>query len=193
MRKILVNISGASACELGFLLLKYLKSKGEIFAIVSKNAQISFKKENLNFVSDDFIKDISKEFDLEHVKFLDNENISECVASGSFGIDTTFITPCSVNTLAKIACGISDNLITRSAAVALKERKKIILGVREMPYSSISLEQMMKLSYQGVIIAAPIIASYAKSENLDDMKKFIIGKWLDLANIEHNLYKRWEG
>ncbi|MBF7044631.1 UbiX family flavin prenyltransferase [Campylobacter volucris] len=193
MRKILVNISGASACELGFLLLKYLKNKGEIFAIVSKNAQISFTKENLNFVSDDFIKDISKEFDLKHVKFLDNENISECVASGSFGIDTTFITPCSVNTLAKIACGISDNLITRSAAVALKERKKLILGVREMPYSSISLEQMMKLSYQGVIIAAPIIASYAKSENLDDMKKFIIGKWLDLANIGHNLYKRWEG
>ncbi|MBF7047896.1 UbiX family flavin prenyltransferase, partial [Campylobacter volucris] len=145
------------------------------------------------FISDDFIKDISDEFDLEHVKFLDNENISECVASGSFGIDTTFITPCSVNTLAKIACGISDNLITRSAAVALKERKKLILGVREMPYSSISLEQMMKLSYQGVIIAAPIIASYAKSENLDDMKKFIIGKWLDLANIGHNLYKRWEG
>lgn len=193
MRKILVNISGASACELGFLLLKYLENKGEIFAIVSKNAQISFKKENLNFISDDFIKDISDEFDLEHVKFLDNENISECVASGSFGVDTTFITPCSVNTLAKIACGISDNLITRSAAVALKERKKLILGVREMPYSSISLEQMMKLSYQGVIIAAPIIASYAKSENLDDMKKFIIGKWLDLANIEHNLYKRWEG
>ncbi|WP_291952660.1 UbiX family flavin prenyltransferase [Campylobacter sp.] len=192
MKKILVNISGASSCELGFLLLKYLQDKGEIFAIVSNSAKISFAKENLDFKIDNFVDFIRQKFTLENVTFLENDNISECVASGSFGIETTFITPCSINTLAKISCGICDNLITRSAAVALKQRKKIILGVREMPYSSISLEQMAKLSYQGVIIAPPVIASYAKVKDLDGLKKFIVGKWLDLADIENDLYKRWQ-
>ncbi|MCR6574946.1 UbiX family flavin prenyltransferase [Campylobacter insulaenigrae] len=192
MRKILVNISGASSCELGFLLLKYLQDKGEIFAIISDNAKISFTKENSEISINNFMDTIKQKFKLQNIVFLENDNISECVASGSFGIETTFITPCSINTLAKISCGICDNLITRSAAVALKERKKMILGVREMPYSSISLEQMTKLSYQGVIIAPPVMASYAKVQNLDELKKFIIGKWLDLADIKHELYKRWQ-
>ncbi|MCR6570116.1 UbiX family flavin prenyltransferase [Campylobacter insulaenigrae] len=192
MRKILVNISGASSCELGFLLLKYLQDKGEIFAIISDNAKISFTKENSEISINNFMDAIKQKFKLQNIVFLENDNISECVASGSFGIETTFITPCSINTLAKISCGICDNLITRSAAVALKERKKMILGVREMPYSSISLEQMTKLSYQGVIIAPPVMASYAKVQNLDELKKFIIGKWLDLADIKHELYKRWQ-
>ncbi|BEK14067.1 UbiX family flavin prenyltransferase [Campylobacter lari] len=193
MRKILVGISGASSCELGFLLLKHLKEKGQIYAIVSKNAKISFAKENSLLENIDFLQHIKDKFELGHVNFLDNEDISQCVASGSFGIETTFITPCSINTLAKISCGICDNLITRSVAVALKERKKIILGVREMPYSTLNLEQMAKLSSYGVIIAPPVIASYAKIDNLEKLYEFIIGKWLDLANIEHNLYKRWEG
>ncbi|ACM64070.1 TPA: UbiX family flavin prenyltransferase [Campylobacter lari] len=193
MRKILVGISGASSCELGFLLLKHLKEKGQIYAIVSKNAKISFAKENSLLENIDFLQHIKDKFELGHVNFLDNEDISQCVASGSFGIETTFITPCSINTLAKISCGICDNLITRSAAVALKERKKLILGVREMPYSTLNLEQMAKLSSYGVIIAPPVIASYAKIDNLEKLYEFIIGKWLDLANIEHNLYKRWEG
>ncbi|EAI1583404.1 UbiX family flavin prenyltransferase [Campylobacter lari] len=193
MRKILVGISGASSCELGFLLLKHLKEKGQIYAIVSKNAKISFAKENSLLENIDFLQHIKDKFELGDVNFLDNEDISQCVASGSFGIETTFITPCSINTLAKISCGICDNLITRSAAVALKERKKLILGVREMPYSTLNLEQMAKLSSYGVIIAPPVIASYAKIDNLEKLYEFIIGKWLDLANIEHNLYKRWEG
>ncbi|WP_257906508.1 3-octaprenyl-4-hydroxybenzoate carboxy-lyase [Campylobacter lari] len=192
MKKILVGISGASSCELGFLLLKYLKEKGQIYAIVSKNAKISFAKENSLLENIDFLQHIKDKFELEHVKFLDNEDISQCVASGSFGIETTFITPCSINTLAKIACGINDTLLTRAAGVALKERKKLILGVREMPYSTLNLEQMVKLSSYGVIIAPPVMASYAKIDNLEKLYKFIIGKWLDLANIEHNLYQRWQ-
>lgn len=192
MRKILVGISGASSCELGFLLLKHLKEKGQIYAIVSKNAKISFTKENSLLENIDFLQYIKDKFELEHVIFLDNEDISQSVASGSFGIETTFIIPCSINTLAKIACGINDTLLTRAAGVALKERKKLILGVREMPYSTLNLEQMAKLSSYGVIIAPPVMASYAKIQNLDNLKEFIIGKWLDLANIEHNLYQRWQ-
>ncbi|VEJ06610.1 3-octaprenyl-4-hydroxybenzoate carboxy-lyase [Campylobacter lari] len=192
MRKILVGISGASSCELGFLLLKHLKEKGQIYAIVSKNAKISYMKENSLLEKIDFLQYIKDKFELEHVIFLDNENIGQCVASGSFGVETTFITPCSINTLAKIACGINDSLLTRAAGVALKERKKLILGVREMPYSTLNLEQMAKLSSYGVIIAPPVMASYAKIDNLEKLYEFIVGKWLDLANIEHNLYQRWQ-
>lgn len=191
MKKILVCISGASACELGFLLLKNLEKKAKIYTIISNNAKISFTKENPHIKIEKFHQAIIDKYELFDVEFLSNEDISACVASGSFGIDITFITPCSINTLAKISCGISDNLITRSAAVALKERKKLILGVREMPFSTISLEQMAKISDQNTIIAPPIIASYG-AKNLEQMQQFIVGKWLDLAGIEHKLYKKWE-
>ncbi|QOR01906.1 UbiX family flavin prenyltransferase [Campylobacter sp. 2014D-0216] len=192
MRKILVGISGASSCELGFLLLKHLRQKGQIFAIVTQNAKISFIKENLLLENINFMQYIKDKFELDHVNFLDNEDISQNVASGSFGIETTFIAPCSINTLAKITCGIGDTLLTRAAGVALKERRKLILGVREMPYSTLNLEQMTKLSSYGVIIAPPVMASYAKVDSIEKLNEFIIGKWLDLANIEHNLYQRWQ-
>jgi 4-hydroxy-3-polyprenylbenzoate decarboxylase len=98
-----------------------------------------------------------------------------------------------MNTLSKISVGIADNLITRAAAVMLKERRKLILAPREMPYSSIALENMLKLSNYGVIIAPPVAGYYANIQNIEDMEKFFIGKWFDLLGIEHNLYKRWEG
>lgn len=80
----------------------------------------------------------------------------------------------------------------RAAAVALKERKKLILGVREMPFSTLNLEQMTKLSQMGVIIAPPIIASYSNAKNLEQMQNFIVGKWLDLLEIKHDLYQKWQ-
>ena len=96
-----------------------------------------------------------------------------------------------MNTLAKIACGISDNLPTRVAAVALKEQKKLLLAPRELPFSAIALENMKKLATLGVIIAPPVMAYYSKISSLEDMEKFIIGKWYDTLGIENNLYERW--
>jgi flavin prenyltransferase len=122
----------------------------------------------------------------------DNGNIAASIASGSFGVDATAIIPCSMNTLAKIACGIADNLVTRVASVALKEQKKLLLAPREMPFSAIALENMHKLSTLGVIIAPPIMGYYAQAQSLEDMERFIIGKWYDALGIKHNIYKRWE-
>ena len=102
------------------------------------------------------------------------------------------IAPCSMNTLAKIACGISDNLVTRCASVMIKEHKKLILAPREMPFSAIALENMQKLATLGVIIAPPVMAYYSEQQTLDEMENFIIGKWFDMLGIENNLYKRWE-
>jgi 4-hydroxy-3-polyprenylbenzoate decarboxylase len=96
-----------------------------------------------------------------------------------------------VNTLAKISCGIADNLPTRVAAVALKEQRKLLLAPREMPLSAIALENMHKLATLGVIISPPILGYYSDIKTLEDMHKFIIGKWYDALGIKNNLYKRW--
>ena len=96
-----------------------------------------------------------------------------------------------MNTLAKVACGIADNLTTRAAAVMIKERKTLLLAPREMPFSPIALENMLKLSQIGVHIAPPVMAYYSEQDSLEAMESFLIGKWFDLIGIENRLYKRW--
>ena len=172
-RKIIVATSGASGINLGLKTLELLPESIEKHFIMSKNSKIVLNKEL-------------------GVKTHKNEDISASIASGSFGVDAMIIAPCSMNTLAKIACGISDNLVTRCAAVMIKEQKKLILAPREMPFSPIALENMQKLATIGVIIAPPVMAYYSKQQTLDEMEDFIIGKWFDLLNIENTLYKRWE-
>ncbi|ACM92279.1 flavoprotein [Nautilia profundicola AmH] len=169
--KVLVCISGASGVNLGLKLYNLIPAEYERFLILSNHAQTVFEKEENIFINDD---------------------ISAPPASGSFGIDITFIVPCSMNTLAKTALGIADNLITRSAQVAIKEKKKLIIAPREMPFSEIYLEHMLKLSkLQNVIIAPPIFGYYNNPEKIEDIEMFLIGKWFDLAGIKNNLYKRW--
>lgn len=181
--KILVCITGASGVNLGLKLLENLPLNTQNFAIITKNAKNVLELE----VGAKFDEKVYK-----NVKFLDNDDLSACVSSGSFGIDKTIIAPCSINTLAKIASGLCDNLVIRSAAVCLKEHKKLILAVREMPLSTISLRQMAELSTLGAIISPPVYANYTNIKNLSDLENFIVGKWLDSLEISHFLYKRWE-
>lgn len=121
----------------------------------------------------------------------DDSDLAAMPSSGSFGIDATIVAPCSINTLAKIHAGFADTLITRAAAVALKERKRLVLGVREMPFSTLALEHAAKLSVLGAVIAPPVLGYYSDQNSLEDMENFIIGKWLDLLGLEHQIYKRW--
>jgi len=173
-RKIVVATSGASGVNLGLKTLELLPDSIEKHFIMSTNSQTVLDKEMSSVVTHK------------------NEDISASIASGSFGVDAMIIAPCSMNTLAKIACGISDNLVTRTAAVMIKEQKKLILAPREMPFSAIALENMHKLASLGIIIAPPVMAYYSEQQTLDEMENFIIGKWFDLLGIENNLYKRWE-
>ncbi|WP_348518179.1 UbiX family flavin prenyltransferase [Campylobacter sp. CCS1377] len=184
--KILLGISGSSSVDLGLKLLEILEKKCELYCIITKGAKISFEAENKQNLE----KICQEKFQNTH--FLNDENLSTSVASGSFGIEQTLIAPCSISSLAKIHAGFADTLLMRAAAVALKERKKLILGVREMPFSTLNLEQMTKLSQMGVIIAPPIIASYSNAKNLEQMQNFIVGKWLDLLEIKHDLYQKWQ-
>ena len=172
--KIVVATSGASGVNLGLKALELLPDSYEKHLIMSESSKVVMHKEMQNTI-------IHK-----------NNNIAASVASGSFGVDAMLIAPCSMNTLAKIACGISDNLITRCASVMIKEHKKLIIAPREMPFSAIALENMHKLASLGIIIAPPVMAYYSEQQTLEEMENFIIGKWFDLLNIEHNLYKRWE-
>ena len=172
-RKIVIASSGASGVNLGLKTLKLLPKDIEKHFIMTKNSEIVLDKEM-------------------GVTLHDNNDISASIASGSFGVDAMIIAPCSMNTLAKIACGIADNLVTRCASVIIKEQKKLILAPREMPFSAIALENMQKLAALGIIIAPPVMAYYSKQQTLDEMENFIIGKWFDLLDIENNLYKRWE-
>ena len=120
-----------------------------------------------------------------------DSDLAAAPSSGSFGIDATIVAPCSISTLAKIHAGFADTLITRAAAVALKERKRLVLGVREMPFSTLALEHAAKLSALGAVIAPPVFGYYSGQNSLWDMENFIIGKWLDLLGLEHQIYKRW--
>ena len=121
----------------------------------------------------------------------DDSDLAAAPSSGSFGIDATIVAPCSISTLAKIHAGFADTLITRAAAVALKERKRLVLGVREMPFSTLALEHAAKLSALGAVIAPPVLGYYSGQNSLEDMENFIIGKWLDMLGFEHQIYKRW--
>ncbi|WP_297433836.1 UbiX family flavin prenyltransferase [Sulfurimonas sp.] len=173
-RKIVVAVSGASGVNIGIKVLELLPSSVEKHFVMSQNAKTVLDKE------------------MKNVYVHDNEDISASIASGSFGVDAMIIVPCSMNTLAKISCGIADNLTTRCAAVMIKEQKKLILAPREMPFSPIALENMHKLSSLGIIIAPPVMAYYSEQQTLDEMENFVIGKWFDLLGIENSLYKRWQ-
>ena len=170
--KIVVGVSGASGAALGLKLVRALPTDVQKHLILSDHAQVVLDKE-------------------ENLKIHQNNEIWASIASGSYGADAMIITPCSMNTLAKIACGIADNLITRAAAVMIKERRTLVLAPREIPFSPIALENMHKLSMLGVIIAPPVLAYYGEQNTLEEMENFMIGKWFDLLGIPNDLYKRW--
>ena len=173
--KLVVAVTGASGVGLGIKFVRYLPKDIEVHVIVSDNAITVDSFENPSAI------------------LHRSDDIAASVSSGSFRVDATAIIPCSMNTLAKVACGISDNLPSRVAAVALKEQKKLLLAPREMPFSSIALENMQKLASLGVIIAPPVMGYYSDAKSIEEMERFVIGKWYDALGIENELYERWNG
>ena len=182
-RKIVVGITGASATLLAINLLKTLEKNKEIetHVVVSESAKKVMTVENID------IKEIKKTADL----YYENNDMAAPIASGSFLYDGLVIIPCSMNTLSEITTGSAQNLITRVASVAIKERRKIILVVRETPLSSIHLENMLKVTNAGAIIFPPNIALYYKPKTIDDVIQHFTGRILDLLRIESDMKWRW--
>lgn len=183
MKKMILAISGASATSLALKFLKVAQKSLECYVIISESAKIVAKRERG--------EDLAQSIQELGVKVYEESEIYAGVASGSFGVSAMAVIPTSMNTLAKIACGMSDELISRCACVMLKEKKPLLLAPREMPLSPIALENMSKLANLGVIIAPPILGYYSGAESLECMEDFLVGKWLDVLGVENELYKRW--
>lgn len=178
----LIAVTGASGVHLAIRLLEILKEKDvETELIISKNAEK--------------IVAIETEYNISEVRKLADKNyeVDDLLAppaSGSYKLDSMIIIPCSMKSLSAIANGYANNLITRAADVTIKEKRKLILVVRETPFSAIHLENMLKLAKLGVIIFPPIPSYYIKPENIDELIEFTIGRILDQIGIESNI-KRW--
>lgn len=118
-------------------------------------------------------------------------DVGDRLASGSFLTDGMIICPCSSNTLGEVASGLGGNLISRAAAVHLKERRRLILVPREMPVSHIELESMLRISAAGGIICPAAPGFYMRPEAIDDLVDFVVGKLMDLVGVPHQLNTRW--
>lgn len=183
--KLIIAITGASGAIYGIRLLEFLKNlKVETHLIVSKSAVISINQElKLNKVSDiSSLADYCYNFN----------DISASIASGSFKTDGMIIAPCSINTMSMISTGNTNNLITRAADVCLKERRKLVLMVRETPLHLGHLRTMVNLSEIGAIIAPPVPAFYTEPKTIDDIVNFSVGRILDMFDLNADIY-RWKG
>jgi len=119
------------------------------------------------------------------------DDFFSCVASGSYRTDGMAILPCSMSTVGHIAGGISSNLLHRAAAVCLKEKRRLVIAFREMPVTSIDLQNMLTLSNSGAVILPLAPGFYHKPKTCGEIVDFVVGKVLDSLGIENNLYKRW--
>jgi len=186
MDRIVVGITGASGIPYGIRLLEVLKEFDvEVHLTSSPSASLVNDYEG-DGKSWDEVLSLA---DVVH----DNDNLAASISSGSFKAKAMAIVPCSGTTLGKLAAGISDNLVTRSALVMLKERRPLILVPRETPLNTIYIDNMLKLSNAGAIIAPASPAFYNKPKTLDDNINFIVGRVLDLLGYDSDIFSRWEG
>ncbi|MEW9122937.1 MAG: flavin prenyltransferase UbiX [Thermotaleaceae bacterium] len=190
MKRILVGITGASGSIYGIRLIEELLKKNIYTHILcTENGKKVIEYEtalNINkWISE--LKEI-----YPHVKLEDIHNLFSGVASGSYSLDAVVILPCSMGTLAEISCGLSKNLLTRAADVALKENRKLIVCPRETPLNTIHLENMLKLSKLGATILPPMPGFYHRPSSLENLVNFVVGKILDYLSIDNQLFNKWE-
>jgi 4-hydroxy-3-polyprenylbenzoate decarboxylase len=183
--KIVVGITGASGTIYGVRMLQVLKDSGiETHLVLSKWGARTLLHETPYTV--DYVKSLAS------FAYSDTDQGAP-ISSGSFVTDGMIIAPCSVRSLAAIAHGHGDNLIHRAADVILKERRKLVLMVRETPVSDIHLENMLKLSRMGVVIAPPVPAFYTNPRTLEDIINQTVMRSLDALAIHLDVGSRWEG
>ncbi len=182
--KVVIGITGASGSAYAVRLVEELSERCETILVASEAAkQVMSGELDVSF-SD--IEELASEV-------LDNHDMAAGICSGSISFDAMVIVPCSMNTLGKLACGISDNVITRAGSVALKERRKLIIVPRETPLTSIHIENMLKLSREDAVILPPMPGFYGQPETAMDLVDFIVGRILDQLGFENELCPRWSG
>ncbi|MBI5409851.1 MAG: UbiX family flavin prenyltransferase [Nitrospirae bacterium] len=196
MKSCIVAISGASGSIYGVRLVEeLLKSGVSVHLCISGTAFSIIKTETgmdlAGKTETETEKKIQRHVTSKDIKYYSEHNLAAPISSGSFITEGMFVVPCSMKTLSGIAHGYANNLVERAADVVLKEGRKLILAPREMPFSAIHLENMLKLARLGVTIAPPIPAFYQNPKDLNDLVDFVVGKILDCAGVGHSLFKRW--
>jgi 4-hydroxy-3-polyprenylbenzoate decarboxylase len=182
--KLVIAITGASGVIYAKRLLEVLNTKEVETHLVLSEAAEQIIKHELG-ASKEALEQLA-----DHVYA--NDAWDSPIVSGSFKTDAMVIVPCSMKTIAGIANGFAENVILRTADVMLKEKRKLILVPRETPLNTIHLKNMMELSQQGAYIVPAMPAFYHKPQKVQDLVDFVVGRILDLLEIENHLYKRWQ-
>ena len=184
MGEIVLVISGASGAAYGVRLAHVLGEEARL--VVTESGRITMAHECEGLTPETLAHQTGATLEK-------NVDIGAKSASGSASIDAVVICPCSGSTLGKLAAGIGDNLATRSAIVAMKERRKLIIVPREAPYATVHLENMAKLSAWGVIVMPASPGFYNLPKTMDDLIDFVVARILDHLGRDNNLTKRWTG
>lgn len=181
--RLVIGISGASGVVYGVRLLEALKPLPvETHLVVTRTAEVTLAHE-----TDFKVAEVRELADVVHGV----DDLAAAVSSGSFRTLGMIVAPCSMRSLGEIATGISSNLLTRAADVVLKERRKLVLLVRETPLHAIHLRNMATLADMGAIIAPPVPAFYNRPKTLDDVIDHTVGRVLDLFDLDTGKVKRW--
>jgi 4-hydroxy-3-polyprenylbenzoate decarboxylase len=181
--RLVIGISGASGVVYGLRLLELLKPTViETHLIMSRTAE-----QTLAYETDRKLKDVKALADQVHGA----DDLAAAISSGSFQTMGMVVAPCSVKTLAEIATGVTTTLISRAADVTLKERRRLVLMVRETPLHAGHLKNMLAATEIGAIIAPPVPAMYARPQSLDEMVDHSLGRVLDLFGIDSGRVNRW--
>ena len=185
MRKLIVGMTGASGSIFGVRLLQVLaETDVEVHLVASKWAQQTLEHETTLTLND--MRDLAD-------VYYGPQDMGAAISSGSFVTDGMVIIPCSTHSLGAVAHGIGEHLVHRAADVVLKERRKLVMVVRETPLSEIHLENMLKLSRMGVSILPPMPAFYNHPQSIDDIVDHIVARVLDQFSITADFAKRWDG
>ncbi len=195
MKRYVLGITGATGQVIGLRVLKELSSRAETHVIISRQSFSIIREETGEDLSGETAGDVEKRLrkfaGSKSIFYYDEGDFEAPVASGSFKTDGMFVVPCTMKSLSGIANGYSNSLIERAADVSIKEGRALLLAPREMPFSAVHLENMLKLARLGVKIAPPVMGFYHGPKDLGDMVDFVAGKILDAMGVEHELYKRW--
>ena len=184
-RRIVVGISGASGVVYGIEMLRLLSDTDvESHLVLSESA-----KNNIAIETELDIAEIESLADVVY----DNKEFGSAIASGSFLTEGMIVAPCTIKTLSGIANSYDNNLLIRAADVALKEKRKVVLMVRETPLHKGHLQLMLKAADLGALILPPVPAFYHSPKSIQDIINQTIGKIFDYFRIEHTLFQRWEG
>jgi flavin prenyltransferase len=181
--RIIVGISGASGVIYGVRVLQALrKTDIETHLVMSRSARVTLAYELSHKVAD-----VERLADFNHRQ----EDIGDSISSGSFRTIGMIIAPCSIRTLSEIASGVTSTLLTRAADVVLKERRRLVMLVRESPLHLGHLRSMTQVTEMGAIVMPPVPAFYIKPQSIDDIVDHTVGRALDLFGIENDLVRRW--